>query len=138
MLTFSILLPLWQETTRLHIEDLVIIFLRFTMDISNFKIVSNPFDKLPNEIICQILKYLSSEQDQSNCFNVSQKWRRLISRIPSLQKQFNCKYSIPNLNNPYWSIAHSVVFPCHPPLLLFRGRGGKYVGVVVGLPFHYP
>ena len=33
--------------------------------------------------------------------------------------------------------AHSVVFPYYPTLLVFRGRGGKNLGVVVGLPFHY-
>ena len=63
-----------------------------TMNMSNLNITKNSCDKLPNEIIYQILRYLSSERDHSNCFNVCQRWRRLIAESPILQKQFNCKY----------------------------------------------
>ena len=52
----------------------------------------NSFDKLPNEILFKILRFFSSKQDQFNSFNVCQRWRKLITEIPILQQQFDCKY----------------------------------------------
>ena len=48
------------------------------MNMSNHNFTQNQIDKVPNEIVCHILKYLSSDQDNSNCFNVCQRWRNLI------------------------------------------------------------
>ena len=48
-------------------------------------------DRIPDEILCNIFKFLKSSQDFVNCYNTCKKWRSVI-RIPSLQKEVRCKY----------------------------------------------
>ena len=48
-------------------------------------------DRVPDEILCNIFKFLKSPQYFVNCYNTCKKWRSVI-RIPSLQKEVRCKY----------------------------------------------
>ena len=48
-------------------------------------------DRIPEEILCNIFKFLKSSEDFVNCYNTCKKWRSVI-RIPSLQKEVRCKY----------------------------------------------
>ena len=47
-------------------------------------------DRLPVEILCKIFKYINSAKDFVNCYNTCKKWR-IVTRIPSLQKEVQCK-----------------------------------------------
>ena len=83
-------------------------------------------DRVPDEILCNIFKFLKSPQDFVNCYNTCKKWRSVI-RIPSLQKEVRCKYLRINCTKSM----HTLVFSCtylshqftaHDTILLVGGN----------------